>query len=79
MDGVSAMTNEQLWLAIGIPTVTVLIGILLNQLGLSRTEMGQNRLENRLQVIEGDLRRFWQILGEHSARLDNIEKTIERK
>ena len=66
------MTNAQLWLAIGIPTVTVLIGILLNQLG-------QNRMENRLQVIEGDLRRFWQILGEHSARLDNVEKAIDRK
>ncbi len=66
------MTNAQLWLAIGIPTVTVLVGILLNQLGL-------NRMENRLQVIEGDLRRFWQILGEHSARLDNIEKSIDRK
>ena len=72
MDGEGAMTNEQLWLAIGIPTVTVLIGILLNQLG-------QSRMENRLQVIEGDLRRFWQILGEHSARLDNVEKAIDRK
>jgi hypothetical protein len=61
------MTNEQLWLAIGIPTVTVLIGILLNQLGL-------NRMENRLQVIEGDLRRFWQILGEHSAKIENLER-----
>ena len=73
------MTNEQLWLAIGVPTVAVLIGILLNQLGQSRTDAGQNRLENRLQVIEGDLRRFWQILGEHSARLDNVEKAIDRK
>ncbi len=61
------MTNEQLWLAIGIPTVTVLIGILLNQLRM-------NRMENRLQVIEGDLRRFWQILGEHSAKIENLER-----
>jgi len=50
------MTDSQLWMAIGIPTVTVLLGILLNQLGSSR-------IESRLQVIEGDLRRFYQLLG----------------
>jgi len=50
------MTDSQLWMAIGIPTVTVLLGILLNQLGSSR-------IESRLKVIEGDLRRFYQLLG----------------
>ncbi|HUH62091.1 MAG TPA: hypothetical protein VLZ50_03790 [Terracidiphilus sp.] len=61
------MTDTQLWIAVGIPTVTVLVGILLNALGVSR-------VENRLQVIEGDLRRFYQMLGEHSAKIDNLEK-----
>jgi hypothetical protein len=61
------MSDTQLWIAVGIPTVTVLVGILLNALGVSR-------VENRLQVIEGDLRRFYQMLGEHSAKIDNLEK-----
>jgi hypothetical protein len=61
------MTGTQLWVAIGIPTVTVLVGILLNQLGSSR-------IESRLQAIEGDLRRFYQLLGEHSAKIENLER-----
>ena len=65
------MTDTQLWIAIGIPTVTVMVGILLNVTGLNRVE---NRIETRLLVIEGDLRRFYQIIGEHTARIDNLEK-----
>ena len=61
------MSDTQLWIAVEIPTVTVLVGILLNALGVSR-------VESRLQVIEGDLRRLYQMLGEHSAKIDNLEK-----
>lgn len=61
------MSNAQLLLAILIPTITVLVGILLNH-------SGNGRLVARLISIEGDLRRFYQILGEHGARLDNLEK-----
>jgi hypothetical protein len=61
------MTDTQLFLAIGIPSVMVLLGILLNL-------VGNNRIENRLGMIEGDLRRFYQLLGEHSAKIENLEK-----
>ena len=57
------MTNTQLWIATVIPTFTVLAGILLNFTAIGR-------VENRLSSIEADLRRFYQILGEHSAKLD---------
>ena len=63
----------QIWMALGVPgvtVVTVLIGILINLIGVGR-------LENRLLVIEGDLRRFYQILGEHSAKIDNHDKRID--
>ena len=63
------MTNIQLWLAIGIPTVAVLIGILLNQVSFSR-------IEGRLTVIEADLRRFFQILGEHGKSIEITEKKL---
>jgi hypothetical protein len=65
--GDGTMSDTQLWIAVGIPTVTVLVGILLNALGVSR-------VESRLQVIEGDLRGFYQMLGEHSAKIENLEK-----
>lgn len=97
------MNDMQLYLSIGIPTITVLVGILLNQsaihrshdslkgtddslrgeLGGLRGELGGLRAElqatrseilSRLQVVEGDLRRFYQILGEHNAKIENLEK-----
>jgi hypothetical protein len=47
------MSDTELWLAVGIPTVTVMVGILLDQLGTSR-------IGKRLQAIERDLGRFHQ-------------------
>lgn len=61
------VSNLQLLLVIGIPTLSVLIGIVLN-------ERGQSRLESRLTVMEGDLRRFYQMLGEHSGQIDMLRK-----
>ena len=67
------MTNLQLILAICIPTciptVTVLIGILLNNQRF-------NTIESRLIVIEADLRRFYEILGDHSGRIDILQKKV---
>jgi hypothetical protein len=61
------MTNTQLFFTIGIPSVLVLVGILLNQLG-------QGRVETRLLSIEGDLRRFYQLIGEHGGKIEILEK-----
>lgn len=65
------MNNVQLFLSIGIPSFLVLVGILTNQLGLNRLE---NRLETRLIVIEADLRRFYELIGEHSGKIDMLQK-----
>lgn len=61
------MTNTQLWIATGIPTLAVLIGILLNQTALSE-------IRSRLNTIESDLRRFYQLLGEHTGQIDILRK-----
>lgn len=61
------MNNTQLWISIGVPTFVVLVGILLNQLG-------QGRIETRLLSIEADLRRFYQILGQHDEAIDILKK-----
>ncbi len=83
------MTNLQMWVAVVIPTIAVLVGILLNHNGISHlaarlgsieSHLGARigSVESRLTAIEGDLRRFYQVLGEHSARLDNLEKSPRR-
>jgi hypothetical protein len=64
------MTNTQMFLAIGIPSFLVLVGILLNQLG-------QNRVENWLGVIEGDLRQFY-AQGRHDKAIEIIEKKLDK-
>jgi hypothetical protein len=80
------MTNLQLWLAMGVPSLMVLLGIFLNMNSINalRSEM-QGRftgIESRLIAIEGDLRRFYEILGEHSGRIEGFNArltNLERK
>ena len=50
------MNNVQLYIVAGLPTVTVLVGILLNQRSLGILEHRMDRLEARLDRIEADLR-----------------------
>lgn len=79
----------QLYIVVGLPTLTVLVGIFLNQRAFDRLEgslgsridrvegsLGSrmDRLEARLDRIEADLRQFFRTLGQHDARLDNLEK-----
>jgi len=72
------MNNVQLYIAVGLPTVMVLVGIFLNQRSFDRLESSlggrMDRLEARLDRIEADLREFFRTLGQHDARLDNLEK-----
>jgi len=72
------MNNVQLYIAVGLPTVMVLVGIFLNQRSFDRLESSlggrMDRLEARLDRIEADLREFYRTLGQHDARLDNMEK-----
>jgi hypothetical protein len=61
------MNNVQLYLAMGVPTLAVLVGILLSQ-------RSSDRLERRLERIEADLREFYRTLGQHDAKIENLEK-----
>jgi hypothetical protein len=61
------MNNSQLWLSIGIPTFVVLIGIW-------RSDKRFDAIDSRLLVIEADLRRFYQILGQHDEAIDILKK-----
>lgn len=82
------MTNIQLFLSIGIPTLAVLIGFLLNNARLSSIESSLGArigsvesnlgariggVESRLTAIEGDLRQFYRDLGAHEAEINNLK------
>ena len=65
------MTITQFYLAIGVPTLLILIGMLSNH---SRF----NRIESQLMQMSGDIRADLRILNsiayEHAQRLTKLEK-----
>jgi hypothetical protein len=78
------MTNLQLMLSMGVPTIAVLISYLLNNSHLTAVEANLNtridnmgaridRIETRLITIEGDLRQFYRDLGAHEADISNLK------
>ena len=72
------MTNLQLFIAAGLPTLAVLIGILMNQRNTDGLGARLDRVEGRLDRIGSDLREFYRTLGQHDARIDNLEKRPAR-
>jgi hypothetical protein len=79
------MSNLQLFLAAGLPTISVLIGILLSQRSTDklekridgfeqRSDTRFDRVESRLDRIEADLREFYSTIGQHEIRMDALEK-----
>jgi len=65
-------------ITVGIPVLAILFGILFNQRGLDRLE-GRvdsrfDRLEKRMDNMQSDLSRFYQILGEHSGKIEMMQK-----
>lgn len=61
------MTNAQLYLSIGIPSVLIFVGIILNQVQLGE-------VNRRLGVLESDLREFYRSIGKLEGRMDAVEK-----
>ena len=76
-------------ITIGIPVLAILFGVLWNNQGLRdlktelkseikdlRGEMKNDflRIESKQDRMQADLSQFYRILGEHGARIDNIEK-----
>jgi hypothetical protein len=72
------MNNVQLYIAVGLPTVMVLLGIFLNQRSFDRLESSlgsrMDRVEARLDRLEADLREFFRTLGQHEAKIENLER-----
>ena len=69
--------------ALSVPTVIVLVGILLNNSGLNRVETNMkadlkdtkgdlNRLETKLDSLVVDLKHFYQLYGELKGKVDAL-------
>jgi hypothetical protein len=61
------MSNTQLYLAVGLPTMLLLIGQLLNWTAVKG-------VSSRLITIEPDMRQFYRAIGKVEGRLDAVEK-----
>lgn len=61
------MTNTQLYLSIGLPSILVLIGLFLNW---SATKDPATRFA----VFESDMRQFYHMTGRLEGRVDALEK-----
>jgi len=82
------VTNLQLALSIGIPTLAVLITFLFNNARFSSIDQRfssieariiamQTSLEARLTTLEADMRQFYHLTGKIEGRLDAIEPRIK--
>ena len=80
------MNNVQLYFAIGVPTFTVLCGIViglfqsnhvLNQLNLRLTSLESN-MNSRLNLLEGDIRTLVRVSNDLDVRLARLEERLAR-
>jgi len=87
------MTNMQLYLAIGIPTFTVLCSLMIGIFQLNHVVDQSNlrfsslenrmssleaRLDARMSVIEAGIRTIVRIIGDLDVRLARLEKRTAR-
>ena len=70
------MTVFQLILALGIPSVSVLVGILLNQYGIGRVDSRIDKLDARMNKFED---RLLQVSKDIDDRFRKAEQDAERR
>jgi len=65
-------------LTIGVPAVVILIGMLLNRQDANRLDAKidslRHHIEGKIDGLRSDMREFYRTLGQHEARLENLEK-----
>lgn len=66
-------------LTIGIPTIVILMGILLNRQDYARLDAKIDALRldlsGQINELRSDIKEFYRTLGQHDARLDALERT----
>ncbi len=70
---ITRMTNLQLALSIGIPSLLVLVGIFLNNARFSAMDNRFTAVDARLDRMQADLSQFYRDLGRHDADIINLK------
>jgi hypothetical protein len=71
-------------ITVGVPVLVILLGILLNQRGLERLDLRIDKLEGKMESrfvhmegridrVQADMAQFYRILGEHGAKIENMQ------
>lgn len=68
------MTNLQLLLSIGIPTFAIILATVLQT---NSNNACFSAIEQRLVVIGGDQRRFYEILGRHDGEISVLKERLK--
>ena len=68
------MTNTQLYSSIGIPTLLILAGLLMNWAATRELSTRVSELAARFAVFESDMRQFYHLTGKLEGRVDALEK-----
>ena len=86
------MTTFQFWGPTALPCFLVLVGILINQVGLSRVIASLNRMEDKLggridkldskvdevkDLIHSEVKDLLNMIGDHGQRLVRLERKPE--
>ena len=63
---------------VGVPLLAIIAGAFFNNQGLARLEGRIDKLQSEITAMRGEFHRefeqFYRTLGQHGARLDNLEK-----
>jgi TolA-binding protein len=81
----SALTISQLWSALAIPTLLILVSILLNHRGMDQLSHRIDRLEDRLnqlsnrvdqlaQIVHSDVQGLLSMIGDQGQRIVRLEQ-----
>ena len=69
-----SMTNWQLYISAGLPTVTGLVTIAIALIVNSRLETTRSELVSRIDHISDDMKQFYRTLGQHDEAIDTLKK-----
>lgn len=71
------MTNLQLLLTIGIPSLLILVTLVNNNVHFNFLEKRMSAIEARLIAIEADLRRCYEMWGKHEGEIGILKEHMK--
>jgi hypothetical protein len=70
------VTNQQLYLAIGIPSILIILSWLSNNSRLNRVE---DEIRAFRKEMFDEFKQFYRTIGQHDADIETLKKKVEAK